>query len=37
MHIDIKKGKILIHKNLTELNPAQDLVDMGIPREDIYN
>ncbi|WP_413038743.1 hypothetical protein [Roseofilum sp. SID3] len=27
----------MIHKNLTELNPAQDLVDMGIPREDIYN
>jgi hypothetical protein len=35
IHIDIKEGKIWLQENLTELNPAEDLVEMGVPREDI--
>lgn len=35
IHFDIKDGKIWLQQNLTELNPAEDLVAMGIPREDI--
>jgi hypothetical protein len=35
MHFDIKHGKIWLQQNLTDLNPAEELVEMGIPREDI--
>lgn len=35
MHFDIKDGKIWLQQNLTDLNPAEELVKMGIPREDI--
>jgi hypothetical protein len=35
MHIDIKNGKIWIQQNLTEQNPAEALIEMGVPREDI--
>ncbi|NEO21026.1 XisI protein [Moorena sp. SIO4A5] len=35
VHLDIKDGKIWLQQNLTDLNPAEDLVDMGVPREDI--
>lgn len=35
MHFDIKDGKIWLQQNLTDLNPAEELVEMGIPREDI--
>lgn len=35
MHIDIKDGKIWIQQNLTEQNPAEALIEMGVPREDI--
>ena len=35
MHFDIKNGKIWLQQNLTDLNPAEELVEMGIPREDI--
>jgi hypothetical protein len=35
IHIDIKNGKIWLQKNLTEQNPAEELVAMGVPREDI--
>ena len=35
IHLDIKDGKIWLQQNLTELNPAEDLVAMGIAREDI--
>jgi len=35
VHFDIKDGKIWLQQNLTELNPAEDLVEMGVPREDI--
>lgn len=35
MHFDIKNGKIWLQQNLTDQNPAEDLVKMGISREDI--
>ena len=35
IHFDIKNGKIWLQQNLTEENPAEDLVKMGVPREDI--
>ena len=35
IHFDIKDGKIWLQQNLTDLNPAEELVEMGIPREDI--
>jgi XisI protein len=35
LHIDIKDGKIWIQRNWTEENPAEALVKMGVPRQDI--
>jgi XisI protein len=35
MHFDIKDGKIWLQQNLTDQNPAEELVAMGVPREDI--
>ncbi|NJM23110.1 MAG: XisI protein [Richelia sp. RM2_1_2] len=35
MHFDIKDGKIWLQQNLTGSNPAEELVMMGIAREDI--
>jgi hypothetical protein len=35
IHIDIKDGKIWLHQNLTDQNSAEELVEMGVPREDI--
>ena len=35
IHIDIKDGKIRLQQNLTDQNPAEELVEMGVPREDI--
>ncbi len=35
IHLDIKDGKIWIQRNMTEADIAQDLTDMGIPKEDI--
>ncbi len=35
MHIDIKGDKIWIQQNLTDQNPAEELIKMGVPREDI--
>ncbi|NER20984.1 MAG: XisI protein [Symploca sp. SIO1C2] len=35
IHLDIKNGKIWIQRNMTEADLAQDLVEMGIPKEDI--
>ena len=35
VHFDIQDGKIWLQQNLTEQNPAEDLVEMGVPREDI--
>ncbi|WP_445176423.1 XisI protein [Microcoleus sp.] len=35
IHIDIKEEKIWLQQNLTDQNPAEELVEMGVPREDI--
>ncbi|AOX03308.1 XisI protein [Moorena producens PAL-8-15-08-1] len=35
VHLDIKDGKIWLQQNLTDLNPAEELVEMGVPRDDI--
>ena len=35
MHFDIKDGKIWLQQNLTDRNPAEELVAMGVPKEDI--
>jgi XisI protein len=35
IHLDIKDGKIWIQRNWTEDDLAADLVEMGVPREDI--
>lgn len=35
VHFDIKNEKIWLQQNLTDQNPAEDLVAMGVPREDI--
>lgn len=35
IHFDIKDGKIWLQQNATDLNPAADLVAMGVERQDI--
>ncbi|BAY35098.1 XisI protein-like protein (plasmid) [Nostoc carneum NIES-2107] len=35
IHFDIKNGKIWLQQNLTDQNPAEELVKMGVPKEDI--
>lgn len=35
MHIDIRDGKIWILHNTTEHDLAIELLEMGVPREDI--
>lgn len=35
IHFDIKDGKIWLQQNATDLNPAEDLIELGVPREDI--
>jgi hypothetical protein len=35
IHFDIKHGKIWLQKNATDLDPAEDLVEMGVERQDI--
>ncbi len=35
IHFDIKDGKIWLQQNVTDLNPAEDLIEMGVTREDI--
>jgi hypothetical protein len=35
IHFDIKNNKIWIQQNTTELDLAQQLVNMGVPKEDI--
>jgi len=35
IHLDIKDGKIWIQRNMTEADLAQELIDMGVPKEDI--
>lgn len=35
IHIDIKDGKIWIQRNMTEDDLAQELIEMGVAKEDI--
>lgn len=35
MHLDLKDQKIWIQRNTTDLKIAEDLLEMGIPKEDI--
>lgn len=35
LHFDIKDGKIWIQRNMTDVDIAQELVEMGVPKEDI--
>ena len=35
VHFDLIDGKIWLQQNLTDQNPAEALVEMGIPRDDI--
>jgi XisI protein len=35
MHLDIKDGKIWLQQNLTDRDPAKELVNTGVPRGDI--
>ncbi len=35
LHLDIKNGKIWVEQNMTEIRIAQELVDLGVPKEDI--
>lgn len=35
LHCDIKDGKIWLQHNTTDIDVGQELVDMGIPKEDI--
>jgi XisI protein len=35
IHFDIKDGKIWLQQNLTDQNPAEELVEMGVLKEDI--
>ena len=35
MHFDIKDGKICIQQNMTDVDLAQELLDLGIEKGDI--
>jgi hypothetical protein len=35
IHLDIKDGKVWIQRNMTEADLAQELLEAGVPREDI--
>lgn len=35
LHLDIYQGKIWIQQNMTEMRVAQELVDLGVPKENI--
>jgi hypothetical protein len=35
LHLDIKSSKIWIQQNMTEMRVAQELVDLGVAKEDI--
>lgn len=35
IHVDIKNGKIWIQHNMTELDIAEELLERGVPKEDI--
>ncbi|NJM48960.1 MAG: XisI protein [Alkalinema sp. RU_4_3] len=35
MYFDIRDGKVWLQQNWTDRDPAAELVEMGVPREDI--
>lgn len=35
IHIDLKDGKVWIQRNMTEVDLAQELVEMGVAKKDI--
>lgn len=35
IHLDIKGDKIWIQRNMTDIQIAEDLTEMGVPKEDI--
>nr|WP_263627792.1 element excision factor XisI family protein [Komarekiella delphini-convector] len=35
IYFDIKNGKIWLQQNLTDQNPAEELVKMDVPQDDI--
>jgi len=35
IHLDIKDNKIWIQQNVTEIDIGQELVDLGVPKDDI--
>jgi hypothetical protein len=35
IHFDIKNGKIWLQQNLTDQNPAEELIKMGVAKDDI--
>jgi hypothetical protein len=35
LHFDIKNGKIWLQQNTTDIDVGQELIDMGIPKEEI--
>ncbi|MEH1932739.1 MAG: XisI protein [Nostoc sp.] len=35
IHLDIKDGKIWIQRNMTDVDIARELVEIGVPKEDI--
>ena len=37
MHLDIKEGKIWIQHDGTEVGVANELVELGVPKEDIVS
>lgn len=35
LHFDIKAGKIWLQQNTTDIDVGQELIEMGVPKEDI--
>lgn len=35
LHFDIKDGKIWLQQNTTDIDVAEELIEMGIPKQDI--
>lgn len=35
LHFDIKDGKIWLQQNTTDIDVGQELVEMGVPKQDI--
>lgn len=35
IHLDIKDEKIWIQRNMTDIQIAEELTEMGVPKEDI--